>query len=119
MRWDFFFWAEKIKKITSLTCFPPLLSFLLFIQRSRGLSQSQRGRKTGEKPNNNDQPPARPIPAALCHATFLGMGQAGMQLWLWKELGKIGDLCSHDGGSEFLEPGAAALRGAAGCLSDW
>lgn len=46
------------------------------------------------------------------------MGQAGMQLQTWKELGEIGDLCSHDGGSELLEPGAAALRGAAGCLSD-
>lgn len=46
------------------------------------------------------------------------MGQAGMQLQPRKELGEIGDLCSHDGGSELLEPGAAALRGAAGCLSD-
>ncbi|XP_055561986.1 CUB and sushi domain-containing protein 1 isoform X1 [Falco cherrug] len=47
------------------------------------------------------------------------MGQVGMQLRLWKELGKMGDLCSHEGGSELLEPGAAALRGAAGCLGDW
>lgn len=46
------------------------------------------------------------------------MGQAGMQLWLWMELGPSGAVCGHDGGGERLEPGAAALRGAAGRLGD-
>lgn len=41
-----------------------------------------------------------------------------MQLQHRKELGKIGDLGSDDGGIELLEPGAAALRGAAGCLCE-
>lgn len=41
-----------------------------------------------------------------------------MQLQPRKELGEIGDLGSDDGGMELLEPAAAALRGAAGCLRE-
>lgn len=41
-----------------------------------------------------------------------------MQLQLRKALVEIGDRGSHDGGGERLEPGAAALAGAAGWIGD-